>query len=135
MDGIIAVLAVLIVGSILLQLVRMGISTYKLNSATNGVAGALQKGQETARGEGEQIKVFFDSKAGRFGVDRNRNNRLDNVEAEELPSGIGIAEDAVVTFNGAGKLARGSEKPRINLSNNRSSRMVSVSSVGVIEIE
>lgn len=135
MEAIVGVLVALIIGSVLLHLGRMGLAMYRLNSATSGIAEQLELARNQALGRRASVSVFFDSKEKTFGLDRNGNGRLDNFEAEELPSGVDISEDAVVTFARSGYLAPGSKQPNIVISNIRHSRRVSVSKSGTIEID
>lgn len=135
MEAIVGALILIIIGSALFQFGRQAIASYKLNSAANSIADSLGAAKEMAQSKGSLVKVIFDAKGKRFGVDRNGNNRLDSIEAEELPSGVDISEDAVVAFSKSGGLARESKQPRISISNNRSSRTVSVSSMGSVVIE
>ncbi|HXG93996.1 MAG TPA: hypothetical protein VNN73_16750 [Blastocatellia bacterium] len=135
MEAIVATLVVIIVGSVLLQLAKQGIAAYRLSSATSSIAGMLEKARDTAKSMSINVRVIFDAKGNRFGLDRNGNSKLDSIEVEELPTGISLSEDAVVVFTKKGDLARGSEPPRINISNNHSTRIVTVSSMGSIDIE
>jgi Tfp pilus assembly protein FimT len=135
MEAIVGLLLVLIVGSILLHLGRMGLAVYKLNAATGGIAQELELARNQATERRAPVSVIFDAKDKRFGLDRNGNGRLDSVEAEELPVGVEIAEDAVVTFARSGRLAPGSKQPSIVISNTSKSRRVSVSNSGTIEID
>lgn len=79
--------------------------------------------------------MIFNSKEGRFGLDRNGDGRLDYNEFEELPEEAKFSGDAKVIFSKSGKLASGSKQPRIIISNTRGSRNVSVSSLGAIEMD
>ena len=135
MEAIVGLLVVLIVSSVLLHLGRMGFAMYRLNAATGGIAEELAMAREQAIERRVSVSVIFDAKDKRFGVDRNGNSRLDNVEAEELPAGVDIAEDAVVIFARSGNLAPGSKQPNIIISNTTKSRRVSVSKSGTIEID
>ncbi|MFY9572504.1 MAG: hypothetical protein WAV20_13980 [Blastocatellia bacterium] len=135
MEAIVGLLVVLIVGSVLLHLGRMGLAMYKLNAATGGIAQELELARNLATERRAPASVIFDAKEKRFGLDRNGNGRLDSVEAEELPSGVEIAEDSVVTFARSGRLAPGSGQPNIVISNTSKSRRVSVSKSGTIEID
>jgi hypothetical protein len=81
------------------------------------------------------VSVIFDAKEKKFGLDRNSNGRLDSVEAEELPAGVDIAEDAIVIFARSGNLAPGSKQPDIIISNTTKSRRVSVSKSGTVEVD
>ena len=135
MEAIVSVLVALIIGSILLHLGRLGIAMYRLNSATSGIAEQLQLARDQAVGRRASVSVFFDAKEKKFGLDRNGNGHLDNAEAEELPSGVDLSEDAVITFARSGNLAPGSKQPNIVISNTRNSRRVSVSKSGTVEID
>lgn len=135
MEVIVGVLVMLIVGSILLHLCRIGFAMYKLNAATSGVAGELEMARNMALSRKEEVGVIFDAKGKRFGLDRNRNGRLDNIEAEDLPPGVNLARDETVTFSRSGSLNTGSKQPQIIISNTRGSRTVSVSSMGAIDID
>ena len=81
------------------------------------------------------VSVIFLANQKVFGMDRNGNGRLDAVEAEDLPDGVEISEDVVVTFARSGNLAPGSKQPNIVISNTAKSRRVSVSKSGAIEID
>ena len=135
MEAIVGLLIMLIVGSVVLHLGKMGFAMYKLNAATGGIAEELEIAREQAIAQRASISVIFDAKDERFGLDRNGNGRLDNVEAEELPPGVEIAEDAVVMFARSGNLAPGSKQPSIIISNTSKSRRVSVSKSGTVEID
>lgn len=135
MEAIVSVLVALIIGSVLLHLGRLGLAMYRLNSATSGIAEQLELARNQAVGRRASISVIFEATEKKFGLDRNGNGRLDNAEAEELPSGVDISEDAVVTFARSGNLAPGSKQPNIVISNTRHSRRVSVSKSGTIEID
>lgn len=135
METIVGLLVVLIVGSVLLHLGRMGFSMYRLNAATGGIAEELETAREQAVARRATVSVIFDAKDKRFGLDRNGNGRLDSVEAEELPAGVEISEDAVVIFARSGNLAPGSKQPNIIISNITKSRRVSVSKSGTVEID
>ena len=135
MEAIVALLVVLIVGSVLLHLGRMGFALYRLNAATGGIAEELEVAREQAIESRLSVSVIFDAKEKKFGLDRNGNGRLDSVEGEDLPAGVDIAEDAVVIFARSGNLAPGSKQPNIVISNTSKSRRVSVSKSGVIEVD
>ena len=135
MEAIVGLLVILIVGSVVLHLGRMGFAMYRLNAATSGIAEELSVAREQAIERRVSVSVIFEVKDKRFGVDRNGNSRLDNVEAEELPPGVDISEDAVVIFARSGNLAPGSKQPNIIISNTTKSRRVSVSKSGTIEID
>jgi len=135
MEALVRLLVVLIVGSVILHLGRMGFAMYRLNSATGGIAEELELAREEAIEHRATVSVIFNAKEKRFGVDRNGNGRLDTVETEELPDGVDISEDAVVIFARSGNLAPGSKQPNIIISNTSKSRRVSVSKAGVVEID
>lgn len=135
MEVIVGLLVALIVGSILLHLCKVGFAVYKLNAATSGVATELEMARDMALSRKEEVGVIFDAKGKRFGLDRNRNGRLDNIEAEELPSGVSLERDTIINFSRSGSLQSGSKQPHIIISNSRGSRKVSVSSMGAIDID
>ena len=135
MEAMVGILLGLILASVVLHLGRMGVSMYKLNSTTGGIAQQLQLAREQAVSRRSTVSVIFQAKEKRFGLDRNGNGRLENFEAEELPSGLDLSEDAVVTFARSGYLAPGSKEPSIVISNARNSRRVSVSKAGLIETD
>ena len=81
------------------------------------------------------VSVIFHANEKVFGIDRNGNGRLEAVEAEELPDGVEISEDAVVTFASSGSLAAGSRQPNIVISNTAKSSRVSVSKSGSVVID
>jgi Tfp pilus assembly protein FimT len=135
MEAIVGLLVVLIVGSVLLHLGKMGFAMYRLNAATGGIAEELEIARGQAIERRASVSVIFDAKDERFGLDRNGNGRLDSVEAEELPAGVEISEDAVVIFARSGNLAPGSKQPNIVISNTTKSRRVSVSKSGTVEID
>lgn len=135
MEAIVGILVILIVGSVVLHLGKMGFAMYRLNAATGGIAEELEIAREQAIERRASISVIFDARDKRFGLDRNGNGRLDSVEAEELPAGVEISEDAVVIFARSGNLAPGSKQPNIIISNTTKSRRVSVSKSGTVEID
>jgi len=135
MEAIVATLLGLILASVVLHLWRMGVAMYKLNATTGGIAQELEVARSQALSRRASVSVFFEAKEKRFGVDRNGNGKLDFAEAEDLPAGVEISEDAVVTFGRSGYLAPGSKEPKIVISNVRNSRRVSVSKSGIIEID
>lgn len=135
MEAIVGLLVLLIVGSVVVHLGKMGFAMYRLNAATGGIAEELEIAREQAIERRASVSVIFDAKDERFGLDRNENGRLDSVEAEELPAGVEIAEDAVVIFARSGNLAPGSKQPNIIISNTTKSRRVSVSKSGTVEID
>jgi len=135
MEVIVGVLVTLIVGSVLLHLGRTGFSIYKLNAAIGGIAEELDMARQQAVARRVSVSVIFLANQKVFGMDRNGNGRLDAVEAEDLPDGVEISEDVVVTFARSGNLAPGSKQPNIVISNTAKSRRVSVSKSGAIEID
>ena len=135
MEVIIGVFVALIIGSILLYLARLGYSMYKLNTSTTEVAEELDKARTMALTNGQPVRVFFEYKQSKFGVDKNSNGRLDNAEAEELPEGVSLSEDAVVIFSRTGALAQGTKEPQILISNSKDARSVRVSAAGAIETD
>lgn len=135
MEAIVGVLVALIVGSVLLHLGRMGVAVYRINGATDGIAQQLEMARQQAVNQRVNMNVIFKAKDRTFGVDRNGNGRLDAYETEELPVGVEISEDDVVTFSRSGKLVPGSKRPNIVISNTAKTRRVSVSSSGAIEID
>ena len=135
MEAIVGLLVILIVSSVVLHLGRMGFAMYRLNAATGGIAEELEVAREQAIEGRVSVSVLFDAKNERFGLDRNGNGRLDSVEAEEMPAGVEISEDAVVIFARSGNLAPGTKQPNIIISNTTKSRRVSVSKSGSIEID
>lgn len=135
METIVGLLVVLIVGSVLLHLGRMGFAMYRLNAATGGITEELALARGQAMESRTSVSVIFDAKAKKFGLDRNSNGRLDSVEAEDLPAGVDIAEDAIVIFARSGNLAPGSKQPDIIISNTTKSRRVSVSKSGTVEVD
>ncbi len=135
MEVIIGVLVVLILGSIMLHLIRMGYAMYRLNGATKEIAQELEKAKASAMARHQDVGVIFDAKSLRYGVDRNSNGKLESGEAADLPEGVRIAEDGHVIFTREGNLTKNSKEPKIQISNTRDSRSVSVSSQGGISIE
>ena len=135
MEAIIAVLVAVIIGFVLFQLVRQTIASYKLNEATSSISETLGKARDLATSKHDRVKVIFDAVRSRFGMDKNNNGKLDSIEAVELPSGIGLSEDAVVIFTRSGSLAKESKRPRISVSNDANSRTLSISPMGNVEIE
>lgn len=135
MEAIVGVLVALIVASVLLHLGRMGMAVYRINGATGGIAQQLELAKEQAVTRRINVNVIFSAKDRAFGVDRNANGRLDAFEAEELPQGIEISEDDVVSFSRSGNLVPGSKHPNIVISNTTKTRRVSVSNSGAIEID
>ncbi|HWP45313.1 MAG TPA: GspH/FimT family pseudopilin [Blastocatellia bacterium] len=135
MEVIVGSLLTLIIGSILLHFVRLGYAMYQLNSTTNYIAHELEKAREMAQVRNQNIGVIFQMQARRYGIDRNGNGKLEGAEAEELPEGVNISADSIVTFMRTGRLVLGSEEPQILISNTRNTRTVSVSSHGSIVID
>jgi Tfp pilus assembly protein FimT len=135
MEVIAGVLMALILGSVLLHFINLGWSMYRLNSATGEIAEELEKARETARTRNQQVGVVFDAQERRYGIDRNNNGRLEAAEAAELPAGISISGNTSVVFTRTGNLLKGSKEPNIVISNSRSTRNVSVSSLGSVEID
>jgi len=135
MEVIIGVLLGLILASVLLHLVKMGFSMYRLNAATREVATELEKARATAMARSDMVGVIFDAQQKKFGMDRNGNGKLESGEAEELPEGVTIAEDGCVKFTSSGQLSKTSKEPKIIISNARNTRSVSVSSHGAIQID
>jgi len=135
MEVIVGVLVTLIVGSILLHLIRLGYEMHKLNIATRGIAEKLGVAREQAMSNRQEFSVIFEAQKKRFGLDRNYNGRLDSIEANEMPEGVVISEDATVTFTRTGRLSRDSKEPQIIISNSRDSRKITVSSMGAIDID
>jgi Tfp pilus assembly protein FimT len=135
MESIVGVLVALILGSVLLHLGRMGVAVYRINGATDGITQQLEMARGQAINQRTNINVIFNAKERTFGVDRNGNGRLDAFEVEELPAGVDISEDDVVTFSRSGNLVPGSKRPNIVISNTAKTRRVSVSNSGAIEID
>jgi uncharacterized membrane protein YcjF (UPF0283 family) len=135
MEAMVGTLAGLIVAAIVVYIGKSAYSLYQLNHATMTVADELKAAQNQAKNRGERCSVIFDATRAKFGVDRNGNGRLDNIEAEELPDGITLSEDAIVTFAKSGELVPNSRQPRITISNSKEARSVGVSSLGSIEIK
>jgi Tfp pilus assembly protein FimT len=135
MEAIVGVLVALILGSLLLHLGRMGVAMYRINGATDGIAQQLEIARQQAVDRRINVNVIFSSKERTFGVDRNGNGRLDAFEAEELPAGVDVSDDDLVTFSRSGNLAPGCKRPNIVISNTAKTRPVSVSNSGAIEID
>jgi hypothetical protein len=119
----------------MLHFVRLGYAMYQLNSTTNYIAQELEKAKEMARVRSQDTGVIFEMKARRYGIDRNGNGKLESAEAEDLPDGVYISSNALVTFTRTGRLTSGSKEPQILISNSRNTRMVSVSSLGSVAID
>lgn len=135
MEVIIGVLLGLILASVLLHLVRLGFSMYRLNAATREIAVELEKARATAMARKDTVGVIFNAKEKKFGLDRNGNGKLESGEAAELPEGVTIAEDGYVRFTQSGQLSKTSKEPQILISNARNTKSVSVSSHGAIHID
>lgn len=135
MEAMVGVLAGLIVAAIVLVIGRSAYNLYELNSTTSTVAGELEIAKTQAQKRGVKVSVIFDSKSNKFGLDQNGNGKLENIESEDLPEGVSLSDDAVVTFAKNGELAPNSKQPRIVLSNAKNARSVTVSSLGSIEIK
>jgi hypothetical protein len=135
MEVITGILVVVILGSIILHLARLGFSMYRLNASTKGVAEKLELARDLAKGKNQQMRVIFNAEDSIYGLDRNGNRKLDSAEVEELPEGVTLSEDAVVVFTSTGTLDKSSKEPQIIISNSRDSRSVSISSMGSIEID
>jgi hypothetical protein len=135
MEAIVGTLCGLIVAAIVLYLARSAYNLYELNTATSAVADEIRMARTQAENHGVRVSVIFDSKSGKFGLDRNSNGKLDNIEAEELPEGVSLSDDAVVTFTKSGDLAPSSKQPQVVISNSRNARSVTISSLGSIEIK
>jgi len=135
LEVLISLAGTLVVGSVLLHLGRTGFSMYRLNAAIGGITEELDVARQQSAARRVNVSVIFRAHEKLFGIDRNGNGRLDAIEAEELPDGVDIAEDVVVTCERTGGLARGSRQPNIIISNTAKSRRVSVSKSGIIEID
>lgn len=135
MEVIVGLLIALIVAFIVIRLLRVGYEKFMLHTATTGVARELETAKELAQERGQNVTVIFNAKASIFGIDRNGDGKLDINEFEELPDAVKMAEDAAVTFSKSGKLAPKSKPPRIAIKSSGSSSNVTVSSIGLIEIE
>lgn len=135
MEVIIGVLLGLILASVMLHLVKLGFAMYKLNGATREVAIELEKARATAMAKNEMTGVIFDARQKKFGLDKNRNGRLESGESSELPEGVTIAEDGLILFTSSGSLSKTSKEPKILISNARDTKSVSVSSHGAIQID
>jgi Tfp pilus assembly protein FimT len=135
MEVIVGVLVTLIICAVVLHLCRIGYERYELSSATTEIAERLALAREQAMSKRESVSVIFNAKANTFGLDRNGNGKLDNIEVEELPGSVKLSEDTVVTFSRKGSLASRSKEPRIAVSNVRNSRYVNISALGAIDID
>src|SRR5262249_211304 len=134
MEAVVGTLLGLILAATVVYFARRAYNLYELNSITQNVADELSMAEEQAKARGVRISVIFDSTRSKFGIDRNGNGKLDNIEADDMPEGVSLSDDAVVTFTKDGELASGSKQPRIIISNSRNARSVTVSSLGAIEI-
>lgn len=135
MEAVVGALVVIILGSVLLHLVKRGYQMYMLSSSTRSITEKLEEAREQARTQREETRVIFDAEGNRFGIDRNRNKRLDSAEADEMPSTVQIEEDAEVTFTPTGKIAKGSKELRVSITTARDARDIKVSSMGVISTD
>jgi len=135
MEVVVGVFVTLILCSVMLYLVRLGFAMYKLNSGTTSVAEQLEKARALALSKGEPVRVFFEYKRGKYGMDKNGNGRLDPFEVEELPEGVSLSQDTVVTFTRTGTLAQNSKEPLITISNTSDARRIKVSAAGAIEVD
>ena len=135
MEVVIGVFVTLILCSVMLYLVRLGFAMYKLNSGTTSVAEHLERARSLALSKGEPVRVFFEYKLGKYGIDKNGNSRLDAAEVEELPEGITLSEDSIVIFTKTGSLSQSSKEPQITISNTSDARRVRVSAAGAIEVD
>jgi hypothetical protein len=135
MEVIVGLLVTMIIGSVLLHLGRTGFSMYRLHAAIAGITEELDIARQQALTRRASVSVIFHANEKVFGIDRNGNGRLEAVEAEELPDGVEISEDAVVTFASSGSLAAGSRQPNIVISNTAESSRVSVSKSGSVVID
>jgi len=135
MEVIVGLLVTMIIGSVLLHLGRTGFSMYSLHAAIAGITEELDIARHQALTRRASVSVIFHANEKVFGIDRNGNGRLEVVEAEELPDGVEISEDVVVTFVSSGSLAAGSRQPNIVISNTAKSSRVSVSKSGSVVID
>jgi Tfp pilus assembly protein FimT len=135
MEVIVGILATAIIGFIALHLVNLGLAMYKLSSGAKDIAEKLERAKDLAVSQNKDISVLFDSKENKYGIDRNGNGRLESAEYEDMPEGISLSQDGLVTFSRAGKPTKDSKEPSIVIRNTRDSKRVSVSSLGAVEIE
>ncbi|HEY6331272.1 MAG TPA: hypothetical protein VI756_18245 [Blastocatellia bacterium] len=135
MEVVVGLLVAVILGSIFIHVVKMGISMYTLNSTTGDVAEHLNRARSIAMSENRKVAVFFDVAKNVYGIDLNGNGRLDPGETEDLPEGIGLAEDCSVVFLPSGNLPPKAKLPQITISNTHNSKNISVSSFGTVSIE
>ena len=135
MEVVVGALVAIIVGSVLLHLAKQGYQMYMLSSSTRSITEKLEMAREQARSQKEETRVIFEAEGNRFGLDRNKNNRLDSIEADELPSSVKLEKDVEVTFTASGKIAKGSKELRVSITTDRDQRNIKVSSMGVITID
>lgn len=135
MEVIVGILVVMIVGSLFVHIVRLGYQVYQLNSASGTVADELNKAREIAIRQNRKVSVVFDEEKNQYGIDLNGNGKLDGAEGEDMPEGISISDSAVVTFLPTGNLPPKTKDPRINITNSRTSRSISVSAMGAVSVE
>jgi hypothetical protein len=135
MEVIVGILAAAIVGFIALHLVNLGLAMYKLSSGAKDIAEKLERAKDLAVSQNKDVSVLFNSKENRYGIDRNGNGKLESAEFEEMPEGITLSQDGLVTFSRSGKPSKDSKEPSIVIRNTRDSKRVSVSSLGAVEIE
>jgi hypothetical protein len=135
MEVAVGALIAIIVGSVLLHLVKRGYQMYMLSSGTRSITEKLELARELARAQREEMRVIFDADRNCYGLDRNKNSRLDSAEADEMPSTVKIEADAEVIFTSGGTIAKGSKEPRISITTARDARDITVSSMGVISID
>ena len=135
MDFIFSFSIMLIIGSITVHIFNMAYDYYELIRATNLVAERLEYARGVAKQQGQPTAVICDLAKNSFGVDRNRNGKLESIEVEELPSSVRLSSDSMITFSTAGGLQGSDKQPQIVLSNWRVTRTVRVSALGAIEID
>lgn len=135
MEVIVGLLIAATVAFIVIRLLQIGYEKFILHTATASIARELETAREIAKERGLNVTVLFNAKASIFGIDRNGDGKLDINEFEELPDAIKLSGDAAVTFTKTGKLAPKSKEPHIAVRSNRGSHNVTVSSIGLIEIE
>ena len=99
------------------------------------IAEKLERAKDLAVSQSKDVSVLFDAKENKYGIDRNGNGRLESAELEEMPEGITLSQDGLVTFSRSGKPTKDSKEPSIVIRNTRDSKRVSVSSLGAVEIE
>jgi hypothetical protein len=135
MEAMVGVLGGLILAAVVLYIAHSAYDLYQLNNITRTVADELESAKTQAKNRGVPVSVIFDAERSKFGLDRNGDGKLSNMEAEALPEGVSLSASAVVTFAKSGELAPNSKQPRITISDNRNARSVSVSSLGSVEIK